>query len=128
MTENKPSVVNQQLSTNGDSPTVMEGIANRIVSANTPQELVLLTQIRGEILKQNNDAADREHRRKMDKLQIAGKLTLTGVTIALGTGLVIANFPTAGFFILGSGLFWLAPDYVKAILKWKKEKGINANE
>lgn len=107
---------------------VLSGIGQRLVTAETPQEIVLWTQVRGEILKQQEEAEDRKHRRSMEKTQLYGKLILSIVAMVIGLGLISIGYPYAGLFALGAGLFWLAPDFVKSFFDKLNVKGWNNNE
>jgi len=39
-------------------------------------------------------------------------IAIIAAMVAIGAALAVAGFTAPGFFILGAGLFWMAPDYV----------------
>jgi small-conductance mechanosensitive channel len=107
---------------------VLSGVGRRLVDSHNPQEVVLWTQVRGEILRQQEEAAERKHSRDMEKTQLYGKLVFSLVAMLIGIGLIYAGFAFAGFFALGAGLFWLAPDFVSSFFNKFRPKGWNGNE
>jgi hypothetical protein len=110
-----PGQVSQQ-----DVP-VLTQIERRLVEANSPQEILLWTQVRGEILRQDDILKGQEHQRKLERLQVLFKMGLSIVAVITGTTLVVNGFPYAGLFILGAGLYGLAPDYVKDVFRRREE-------
>ena len=99
----------------------MTQIERRLVEANSPQEILLWTQVRGEILRQNDILKEQEHQRKLEGLQVIFKMGLFIVAVITGTTLVVSGFPYAGLFVLGTGLYGLAPDYVKDVFRRREE-------
>lgn len=106
-----------QLIERPDDTDVLDGVGQRLVNSTSTQEIVLWTQVRGEILRQNQEAERPKHERMMERQQLYGKLVLSVVAISVGIALIVGGFPTAGLFTLGAGLFWLAPDFVQAYFK-----------
>ena len=100
---------------------VLTQIERRSVEANSPQEILLWTQVRGEILRQDDILKGQEHQRKVERLQVIFKMGLSIVAIITGTTLVVSEFPYAGLFVLGAGLYGLAPDYVKDVFRRREE-------
>lgn len=49
----------------------------------------------------------------MERTQVLCKIGLSMLVVGTGAGLVIGGFQYAGLFVLGAGLYGLAPDYVK---------------
>jgi len=84
----------------------------RLTTATDPRDVVLWTQVRGELLKQDQGAKEAEQRRASEHFQEKCKVTFAAGTVVLGAALAVAGFTAPGFFILGAGLFWMAPDYV----------------
>ena len=99
--------------TAGDA-NVLDAVAERLAASESPQDVVLWTQVRGEILRQNEELENRRHQRQMERAQLYGKISLSIVAIVVGVLLLQLGYATAGYFALGAGLFWLAPDFVKA--------------
>ena len=102
--------LNQFVETDSTSQS-LKAIEDRLAGSESAQEIVLWTQVRGEILRQNNEV---ESQRQLEKLQLFGKITLSLVAILAGIFLLKLGYATSGLFALGAGLFWLAPDLVKA--------------
>jgi hypothetical protein len=103
-----------------DAP-ILPQIERRLVEADSPQEILLWTQVRGEILRQDDLLKDQEHRRKLERIQVLFKMGLSIVAVMTGTTLVVGGFPYAGLFVLGAGLYGLAPDYVKNLFQRREE-------
>lgn len=99
----------------------LRAIEERLVKANSPEEILLWTQVRGEIQQQDNILKEQEHRRHLERIQVRFKMGLSIGAVAMGTGLVMGGFAYAGLFVLGAGLYGLAPDYVKGLFRRKEE-------
>ncbi|MFQ5630049.1 MAG: hypothetical protein ACE5I1_14880 [bacterium] len=104
----------------------LSSIEKRLIKAESAQEIILWTQVRGAIKKQNDESIEQNHRRALEKLQLKYKLGFSIGAFAVGIGLVIGGFSYAGLFIVGAGLYGLAPDFVKSF--FKKEYGNNYDE
>lgn len=89
----------------------------RLTTATEPREVVLWTQVRGELLKQDQGAKEAERRRASDTFQEKCTVIFAAGAVVLGAALAVAGFTVPGFFILGAGLFWIAPDYVTSYVK-----------
>ena len=100
---------------------VLAAVEERLVNANSPQDVILWTQVRGEILRQDNILKDQEHRRRLERIQVQFKMGLSIATVLAGAGLVVGGFQGAGLFVLGAGLYGLAPDYVKGFFRRREE-------
>jgi len=88
----------------------------RIADPRTPlHEALVLTRIRGEIVRQNEFGRDRDHARRSETRQFWGKLGFSAVGVATGIGLVAMGFRLEGFVVIGIGFHWLAPDFVRGI-------------
>ena len=91
-------------------------ISQRIADPKTsPHEVVFLTRIRRELIEQDQYILDREHVRASENRQFWAKLSFSGVAVATGAGLIAAGLSLEGFVIIGIGLHWLAPDFVKSV-------------
>jgi len=99
-------------------------IEKRVVEANSAQEILLWTQVRGEIQRQDNFLIEQEHRRTLEKRQLLFKIGLSIGAVMVGTSLVVGGFSYVGLFVLGAGLYGLAPDYVKGFFR-RRETGEN---
>jgi hypothetical protein len=106
-------------------------IEKRLSLAASPEEALKWVQVMGEI--QQQDAVIQEgelrrqlvlqrhrdmleeakHRRFLGKAAYLGKMGLSFAVIGIGTGLVVGGFQSVGFFTLGAGLYWLAPEWVR---------------
>jgi len=98
-------------------------IDERLASSTDLRELVVLTQIRGELVRQEEARADGEHRRALERLQLYYKLM--AAPVAFGTGVAfVALTPLVGvgLFLIGAGLAAFAPDYVRMVLRNKGER------
>lgn len=92
----------------------VRNVDDRIGQASTPQELIFLAQVRGELLRQDDEHADRQHRRYISRVELWGKLGLSLAASGTGVGLVISGLLIPGMFSLGVGAFWLARPFVMA--------------
>jgi hypothetical protein len=98
---------------------VLAKVEERLANATTPEEIVLWTRVRAEILKQNELAEEGKHRRTLEKVEVASQKAVTAAALGIGVGLIIIGVPEIGLFVLGAGLFKLAPDYVKKVFATK---------
>jgi hypothetical protein len=88
----------------------------RIGDPATPmQEAMVLTRIRGEIIKQDESRLDRTDARRARSRQFWGKMCFSVGAVATGGGLIAVGMHLEGFVILGVGFHWLAPDFVKGV-------------
>ena len=95
-----------------------------ISQADDLQDVDRLTEVRGKIIRQNEEVKDRQHRRFLEKAQLWFKMGFSVIVFFIGIGLLIRGLTYPGLFISGAGLFGVAPDYVKAILRiFRKGKG-----
>lgn len=93
--------------------TTLAQIEERLANATTPEEITLWTQVRGEIIKQNEIIKDNKQRRSLEKIQIIRQTSLFGIALTIGVGLIISDLTVPGLFVLGAALYELAPDYLK---------------
>jgi hypothetical protein len=83
---------------------------------------VVLTQIRGELVRQEEASADGEHRRSLERLQLYYKLAAAPVAFATGVAFVaLTPLVSVGLFLIGAGLAAFVPDYVRMVLRSKGE-------
>jgi hypothetical protein len=108
-----------------ESELPLPAIEERVVRASTPEEAIFWTQVRGEILRQNNLEKEHEHRRRLERLQIQFKIGFSIGAVVGGIGLTALGFSYIGPFLLGAGIFAVVPDYVKIFYRRREE---NENE
>ena len=117
---NEPTTLTQRES---DEVSVLSSIEKRLIEADNPQDIVLWTQVRGEIIRQNEGAKNQEHQRSSEKRQVWYKMVFSVSAFVVGIGMLIGGLTYLGLFISGAGLFGFVPDYVKALLRIFREKG-----
>lgn len=103
--------------------SILSSIEERIIHADNPQDIVLWTQVRGEIMRQDEEVKNQEHQRSSEKRQVRYKMVFSVSAFVVGIGMLIGGLTYPGLFISGAGLFGFVPDYVRAILKLFREKG-----
>ncbi len=118
---NEPTALTQRES--GEVPVLL-AIDERISQADDFQEIVFLTYVRKEIIQQDEETKNQEHERFLEKAQVWFKMGFSVIAFAVGIGLLIGGLTYPGLLISGAGLFGVAPDYVKAILRiFRRGKG-----
>jgi hypothetical protein len=105
--------------TNSDPNTILAKVEERLATANTPEEIVLWTQIRGEIIRQDELRKDAEQKRTIETIEVVSQKGLTAAALGIGVGLIIIGIPEIGLLVLGAGLYKLAPDFVKKAFSGK---------
>lgn len=117
----EPTALTQHNS--GEVPVLL-AIDERISQADDFQEIVFLTYVRKEIIQQDEETKNQEHERFLEKAQVWFKMGFSVIAFAVGIGLLIGGLTYPGLLISGAGLFGVAPDYVKAILRiFRRGKG-----
>ena len=117
----EPTALTQHNS--GEIPVLL-AIDERISQADDFQEIVFLTYVRKEIIQQDEETKNQEHERFLEKAQVWFKMGFSVIAFAVGIGLLIGGLTYPGLLISGAGLFGVAPDYVKAILRiFRRGKG-----
>ena len=116
---NEPTTLTQRES--GDS--VLSSIEECLIQADNPQDIVLWTQVRAEIIRQDEESRNQEHQRSLEKAQVRYKMIFSVSAFVVGIGMLIGGLTYPGLFISGAGLFGFVPDYVKALLRIFREKG-----
>lgn len=87
------------------------------VSAADLKELVVITRVREEFIRQDERAKDRDHLRSLEKVSVVTKAGLPILALAVGTLLVLQGFSLVGFMVLGAALYGLAPDLVSTVIR-----------
>lgn len=103
--------------------SILSSIEDRLVQADNPHDIVLWTQVRNEIKRQDEESKNQEHRRFLEKSEVWYKMGFSVCAFAVGIGLLISNLTFPGLFILGAGLSGFVPEYVKMFFKFFREKG-----
>ena len=95
--------------------TTFDLIDKRIADPNTPpSDAITLTQIRHEITRQDEFRLERAHQRRVENRNFWGKIIFSAGTVAVGLGLIAVGHPE-GFVIVGTGVYWLAPGFVRSM-------------
>ncbi len=98
---NEPTALTQHES--GEA-SVVSSIDKRIIQANNPQDIPLLTQARGEIIRQDEGVKDRKHQRFSETVQLWCKMGFPVLCFIAGIVGVVIGGLEAGYFISGVGL------------------------
>jgi hypothetical protein len=94
-------------------PDPIRDVERRLTQANDLREIALWIQIRGEILRQNEEALDRRAARQRQVERARAEIAKGFLAVSLGVYLIQSGYWIPGFLCLGAGLYSLAPDYVK---------------
>jgi hypothetical protein len=97
----------------GPEPDAITSIERRLAQAEDRREIALWTQIRGEIIRQNEDALDRRAARQRGLEIVRAELAKGFLAVSVGVYLIQTGYWIPGFLCLGAGFYSLAPDYVK---------------
>jgi hypothetical protein len=131
MSENKgeldkslPSEKRSPSDTFFDENIALAKIEERLVEATSSEEIVLWTQIRGEVIRQNEIIKDNKHQRSLDKIQIIRKTSLSGIAVTIGSGLIISGSTGLGMLLLAVAFYEIAPNHIKNLFFLK----INSEE
>lgn len=100
--------------------SVLSSIEDRLIQADNPDNIILWTQVRGEVKRQDEETNDREHRRSLEKVQMWCKMIFSAIAFFTGIGMLIGGLKI-GVFISGAGLFGFVPDYVKMFFRGSRE-------
>lgn len=127
---------------------VLRDIEERLSRVGSPDEALKWGQVREQIQRQDNFIREREvmgqlalqrhrdmlkeaeHRRFLEKAQVLSGIGVPIALVATGVGLMVAGIEVAGGFILGTGLFTIAPEFVRAFLprRSRRSRGENNND
>lgn len=104
------------LSTEATARGELARLDERIADPNTQiQDALILTRIRGELIRQDELRLDRDHARRSETRQFWGKLGFSVGAVGTGIGLIAMGFRLEGFLAMGIGFHWLAPDFVRSL-------------
>ena len=101
ISSNEPTSLTQRES---GEVSVLSSIDERIKQADNPQERDQLAEVRGKIMLQDEEAKDRKHRRRLDKIQLLCQIGLPLIIFAVGIGMLIYGSKLGGAIILGAGV------------------------
>lgn len=108
---------------NQTPPSVLLRIEERLAQAVSPQEAVPWVQIRGEILRQDDQRDGQRHNRSSDRIRQLTKSGLTVLATVAGIVLVVESHFIAGMFTLGAGLYTIASPFVMSYFPGSKRAG-----
>jgi hypothetical protein len=112
-----------QTTTEKQQPSLPNLLEARIINAATPEEAREWSKVREELIKQNTELENQQHRRFLEKGLFWSKQVFSYAAIVGGTILAMKGFDTLGYFIIGGGLYQVAPGYLRAIInKYKTEE------
>jgi hypothetical protein len=94
------------------APSVLLKIEERLANAVSPQEVVLSAQVRGEILRQDDQRDLQRRNQSSERIRLLTKSGLTLLATVAGIVLVVENHFIAGMFTLGAGLYGIASPFV----------------
>ena len=118
---NEPTALTRHKSSEA---SVLSSIEERLIQAEDFQEIAFWTQARKAIIRQDEEAKNQEHQRFLERAQVWYKMGFSVIAFAVGIGLLIGGLTYPGLLISGAGLFGVAPDYVRAILRiFRRDKG-----
>jgi hypothetical protein len=111
-----------------DENLTLAKIEERLIKATSPEDIALWTQIRGEIIRQNELIKDNKHQRSLEKIQIIRKTSLSGIIITIGTGLFLSGLTFPGLLIVMVTFYEIAPDYIKNLVLKTNNSEDNENQ
>ena len=104
-----------------DSQSLLAGIDSRIQNARVG-EMEALVRLRSEIRRQDEEAKSAEHLRDMEIREGYTRAGMSVLAILSGTIIVLSGFTVSGCFVLGAGLYGLAPKFIDNVSKMVFEK------
>lgn len=94
----------------------LERIEERLANANSPDEILLWTKIRGEIIRQNEFIKDGQYQRFLRRFSLIRKTAFSVIAITIGIGLIIGGSSGLGASILGVVFYELVPNYLTNVV------------
>lgn len=101
---------------NASDVSVLRQIDNNIGAA-TPVEAAQWVQIKGAVIEQDQQIAERQHHRSGEMLALKARIGMSIGAMGIGAALVIGHVTFPGLFCLGAALYTIAPDYVMMMAK-----------
>jgi hypothetical protein len=116
-----------KVKTNNDDDELLAKLGEKLAKSSSAQEIVLLTQVRGEIIRQDLDSEKKSHeiynksqdralKRFNEKATLIFRIAMSPVALIVGCGLIYLGFLSAGYLALGAGLWLLASELVRGYL------------
>ena len=99
----------------------MRQLDDRIANAADLRELVLLTEVRGEILRQDRNEDEARNRRRIEMWQVIGGYIFSGLALLSVMPLLLLGYVFPALFLLGGAAFMFVPRYVLAVLRQRRE-------
>ena len=118
----EPTALTQRES---DDVSVLSSIDKHIIQANDPQDISLLIQARGEVIRQDEEVQDRKQHRFLEKVEMGFKVGFPVICFIAGiVGMIIGGLE-AGPYISGLGLSGLGIFSARKFFRGsrKKDKG-----
>jgi hypothetical protein len=105
----------------------LQTVEARLEAAGSPEEIVLWTRVRRELIEQNDLAEEGRHRRQVQLLRLGVRVGLS--ISAVGTALYLLSTGAVweGRLALGAGLYILAPTLVEGVFRVDRKGGGREN-
>jgi hypothetical protein len=97
-------------------------IEERLVNATDPREILLWTQVRSEVIRQN-DAAKGRAREERETEAARFKMGFSIFAVPVGVFLIQTGEGLGGYFSLGVGFYGLAPNFVTRFFSERGSQG-----
>jgi len=111
--EKIPVELPSDFDTPADKTTALSQVEKRIAKANSPQEALFWTQIRGEIVKQNEIIQAGDRRRFIQQIEIWRRIGVSVAALTIGLVFFRIGSTEAGLLVIGVFLYELATDLNK---------------
>jgi hypothetical protein len=108
--------------TPGDKATALSQVEERIAKAHSPQEALFWTQIRGEIVKQNEIIQAGKQRRFIQQIQIWQRIGVSVAALTIGLVFFSLGSTEVGLLVIGVFLYELAPELKQEAFVAEAEK------
>jgi len=100
-------------------------LEKKLIEVKSIEEAIVWTQIIGERVKQDDFLESRRHSRSLENREMLFKQSFSVLLLFTGIGLYIGGFVYVGVFVLGAGLYGVAPKYVLEFLQESRKKERN---
>jgi hypothetical protein len=97
-------------------------LETKLIEANSIEEAIVWTQIIGERVRQDDFLESRRHSRSLENREMLFKQSFSVMLLFTGMGLYVGGFVYVGVFVLGAGLYGIAPNYVLEFLQESRNK------
>lgn len=127
MTNNETSErLSSSLELHQEKIVPLELIEERLMNANSPEEVDLWIRTRQEIIKQNELIKHYQQQRFIDTFQIIRQTSLFGILISIGIALIISRLTIPGLVIIAIVFYEMSLDY-RRYLTFKKTNFEDSN-